>query len=398
MDVFSVSVDNLFPISSSQNAQREQFALKFLEKGLTQYTAKSYPEAIQSLKQAVALAPNAESALNAYDYIASSYMKLGDNQSAIATYQASLKAAPTRDATHLALGNLYTTMDRLNDARLEYEAAVKLNPSSANRYSLGQGYLAVGLTDEALGQFNLVHQSAPTEPQGKYGVGLALAKQGRHDAAIGAFKEAIAIQEDYWQAHADLGFAYMDSGEVDAAREVADKLAKNDATLGTVLSQYIFEKSNPRMVALSTSDIFPNFIDALGPRTQVSTLSSDLSAPDSETLMAMRFIFSKPMDADSVENVQNWRIARAQNTGRGDGYNYGLALPSTEASIAGIPHAVYYDATSQSATVVFKVAQNADGDATIDPSHINFTFKGVDDYGLTMEPDADMYSGFSGFA
>ncbi len=92
MDVFSVSADSLFPISSSQNAQKEQYALQYLEKGLTQFTEKNYQEAIQTLKQAVGLAPTAESAIDAYDYIASAYTTLGDHEAAIQTYKASIRA------------------------------------------------------------------------------------------------------------------------------------------------------------------------------------------------------------------------------------------------------------------------------------------------------------------
>lgn len=398
MDVFSVTTDSLFPISSSQNAQKEQFALQYLEKGLTQYSQKNYQEAILTLRQAVALAPTASSALDAYDYIASSQLTLGDTEAAIATYKTAIRADPSRDATHIALGNLYTTQDRLAEARVEYEQAVKLNPSSANRYSLGQSYLSLGLTSEAMRQFEMVHAAAPTEPQGKYGIGLAYAKEGRYDAAIGAFKSAISIQEDYWQAYADLGFALMDSGDAEAAREVADRLEGNDATLAAVLSQYIYEKANPRMVVAIASDIFPNFLDSLGPRTRVSTLSAYLSGANDEQVLAMKFVFSKPMDAQSVENVLNWSITRAIGTGRGDGYNTGLALPATEVALPRTPLAVHYESNTQSATVLFKVSQNATANGTIDPSHINFAFSGQDAFGLAMDPEADVYSGFSGFA
>ncbi|TCJ11608.1 tetratricopeptide repeat protein [Parasulfuritortus cantonensis] len=337
VDLFNFSVDNLFPTYASQNSQREQYALSYLEKGLTEYSDGNYSQAIQTLKQAVAMAPTADSAISAYDYIATSYMELGDYQSAVAIYKDSITASPTRDATHVSLGNLYTTMDRLDDARAEYEKAVNINPSSANRYSLGQGYMAVGLTDQALRQFELVQQSSPTEPYGKYGMGLAYAKLGRYDDATRAFADAISIQSDYWDAYAELGYTLFDSGDASGAKDVLSTLESNDSSLADSLSEYIYEKSQPKMVAAYTSDIFPQFLTSLSPGTKVSTLSSYLSQADSEKVLSVTIMFSKTMDAASVENELNWTITRATGTAPGAAYNNGIAVPDTEATIAQTP-------------------------------------------------------------
>jgi hypothetical protein len=112
----------------------------------------------------------------------------------------------------------------------------------------------------------------------------------------------------------------------------------------------------------------------------------------------MVFQFSKQMDAASIENVFNWKIERATGSGRGDGYNYDMRLKDTEISLPATPQAVYYDQQAMTATVLFKVSQNANANGTIDPSHINFSFSGKDVVGLSMDKSADMYSGFSWFA
>jgi hypothetical protein len=59
---------------------------------------------------------------------------------------------------------------------------------------------------------------------------------------------------------------------------------------------------------------------------------------------------------------------------------------------------VYYNQQDQAATVLFRIRQNATGNGTLDPSHINFSFNGKDVVGLSMDKSADQYSGFSGFA
>jgi hypothetical protein len=45
------------------------------------------------------------------------------------------------------------------------------------------------------------------------------------------------------------------------------------------------------------------------------------------------------------------------------------------------------------ATIYFRVSQNANADALIDPSHWVFSFHGKDVYGRTMDHRGDQYDG-----
>ena len=49
-------------------------------------------------------------------------------------------------------------------------------------------------------------------------------------------------------------------------------------------------------------------------------------------------------------------------------------------------------------STIDNIEQNENADGTIDPSHIEFSFKGKDKYGLTMNSDFDQVTGFSGIA
>jgi predicted GH43/DUF377 family glycosyl hydrolase len=110
----------------------------------------------------------------------------------------------------------------------------------------------------------------------------------------------------------------------------------------------------------------------------------------------MSFVFSKDMDTASVLNRYNWSISRASITQNNGVYNGGLTVPTTEATILPIPLSIAYDDTTKTATVQFRISQNAKGDATIDPKHIVFKFSGIDTYAKAMDTSADEYSGFSG--
>jgi tetratricopeptide (TPR) repeat protein len=394
----SATVAALFSSGTNRSAQFNNLALRELDKGLGQFTSKNYELAITSFTRALRLSPGTDTAVNAYDYMARAQLTQGDTDAAIASYKKALKIDPTRDDLHALLGNIYTTEGSLDEARGEYELAVKHNPVAANRYSLGQGYLATGRLDEAKAQFEQVRQLSPKDPFGDFGLGQVYAKQENYDAAIDSFKSAISIKSDYWGAYAEMGYAMVDSGDVEQAQEVANNLYANDTTLSNELSQYIYEQSKPKMTSVYASDLYTLFPSTLGPGTLVSGINSYLATANAEKTVSMVFQFSKQMDAASVENVFNWKIERATGSGRADGYNYDIQLKDTEVSLASTPAAIYYDQKDMTATVLFKISQNSTATGTIDPSHINFTFSGKDVLGLSMDKSADMYSGFSWFA
>lgn len=398
MTIFDTSVDSVFFPSDTQAGQRENLAQRALNSGLEAFTKKKYDEAIVHLKRAVGLAPASSSAINAYDYIAKSYISQGNTQAAIDTYRQSIRTDPAVDATHTSLANLFYSEERYDEALAEYQQAVKVNPSAANRYSLGQGYLATGRYADAEAQFSIVHGMESNQPHGSFGLGQAYAKQARYDRAIEAFERAIEIRPDYWDAHSEMGYALADSGNLDKAQEVADQLAPENQALATMLNSYIGDKRAPKMTATYTTDLFKNFLATLGPRLPVSLLGGNLYQADGQQTLAMIFQFDKPMDRGSVENVGNWNISRDTGTGKGDGYNFGHPAPNTEVTPPSTPLAVIYDSTKQTATVLFKITQNAAANGTIDPSHIKFSFKGMDELGVKMDKRADEYTGFSGFA
>jgi len=398
MSIFDVTNDTLFAASLYQSSQTEEIAKRTLNKGLQAFVDKNYADAITSFKQSVALTPTSSTGLNALDYMARSYLSQENTESAINTYKQALRIAPSRDDLHAALGNIYYSENRFTEARAEYELAVRANPDAVNRYSLGQGYLAEGLYSQAEAQFKLVRQFSPREPHGDFGLGQVYAKQGAYDNAVDAFQRAISIKENYWNAYAELGYVLTDKGEIEEAQKIVDFLGANDTELASTLDAYVYEKTAPKMTSTSDGGYANFFLDMLGPKTSVSLLGDNLFNAGSQKTLSIVFQFSKAMDADSVENVMNWRIQREPTTSTSLGYNFGSPIPSTEIALPDTPSAVFYDSTYMTATVLFKIKQNDTANGTIDPSHVQFTFKGTDAVGLSMDPEADQYSGFSGFA
>jgi hypothetical protein len=124
-------------------------------------------------------------------------------------------------------------------------------------------------------------------------------------------------------------------------------------------------------------------------------LDSSLSSAGAYKIFSMKFQFDKALDRESAQNPANWEISRADGAAPAL-YNFGLGISSTETQLPFIPDYVVYDAKNLTATIFFRVYQNESADGTIDPSHIEFRYKGKDSYGLSMDPARDQFTGFSG--
>lgn len=395
MSILDVDATGLFANNANYDAQMEGFAKRQLTKALELYTDKRYDEAVRVFKRAIGMSPRSETAVNAYDYMAKSYLGLEDKDAAIKTYQQSLRLAPNRADTHRALGDIYYDSGEYGAAQQSYASAVKSDPTTSNRYALGQALMELGRYDEAERQFRKVREQTPRSSDGDFGIGQVYARQGQTNDAINAFQRAIDLNPDFWFAYEEMGFALVDQGNLDQAQDLVGVLTPEAPELAATLSQYIDQKTRPEFAAVYSTS---TFLYTLGPRTQVASLGDYLTDPGSQRTFTMEFQFSKSMDAQSVENVNNWSIGRSLDTGRGDGYNFSLPIPSTEVGLPANPSSVDYDPETGVARVFFVIRQNDTGDGTIDPYHVKFKFSGQDADGLTMNPKADEYTGFIGFA
>jgi hypothetical protein len=177
---------------------------------------------------------------------------------------------------------------------------------------------------------------------------------------------------------------------------MVDDLEKMEQTdLADTLSRYMYRVDPPKMLFVLSSSSFPF---PMGRGTSLMALDSYLMNPGASKTLSITIQFDKQMDRDSIENPANWQIRRATGQGPGQAYNFGLPISPNEAKLPPIPSAVTWDEKNLTATVYFTVTQNAAADATIDPSHVEFTFSGKDIYGLKMNPKFDQFTGFAGVA
>jgi len=391
-----ISPDNLFVTSIQQQARLEALSNNALSSGIDKYQKKDYKGAALEFNKAINLAPTSAFTADATKYLAQTCMQLKDTDRAVDAYKRGIKLNPDRDDLRRDLGNLYYAEDRYAEALTEYQKAVRIDPgSSSNHYSLGQGYLKLEKYSAAESEFRTVFRLEPNSPYGNYGQGLVFSKRKEFEQAIEKFEAAARIDDQFYDAYAEIGYAYADMGEMDKAREMVEFLEDKDADLATTLDLYMDKVEPPRIrFALGSS----NFRYSLSVNTPVSSLDTYLKTANAEKTLTMKFYFTKDMDRASVENQLNWSISRATGAGSGKAYNFGQPIPATEITLPSIPDFVQYDSLARTATVAFRVNQNATADGTIDPSHIVFKFNGEDVHGIEMDSDGDEFSGFSGVA
>lgn len=394
MDVSAINRSDVFSVLAERSTYRESLANSALTGAIDLYTKREYSRAIKEFQRAAAMSPGSSYAVEAYNYMAQAYVQLDELPKAIGAYKQALRLDSTRDDIHTSLGNLYFFQQSYEEALSEYGKAARLNPTSSTRFSLGQAYMYTGRYAQAEEQFTMVQRLEPDKPNAYYGLGQSYTKQGLYSNAIDAFKKAIEIEGDFWDAYAELGHAHADSGQIAEAKEVLDILNEKNSDLAGELSIHIYQARAPKIsFAYPTKGTFPYY--GFSANTRVSALDAYLANANASKTFTMVFQFDKEMDRGSVENILNWRIGRAQGKGPGQAYNFGMAPPRSEVQLNPIPVNVYYDSTAWTATVSFEIRQNASGDGTIDPSHIEFTFKGKDTFGVAMDKSADQFSGFS---
>lgn len=389
----AASINSLFSATYESKFNVDFIAGASLSRGVDAYQNGDYDVSIEDFKRVIGLAPGSSYAAQAYSLLGTEYLQLNRTEEATALYKEYMRSFPVYDDPHLQLGNLYFGQNIHEEAQREYERAVQLNPQSVkNWYSLGQVCLVTGRYVDAENAFEKITQLSPEDYSGYYGLGQVHYKRGEYGEAIKLFQRVSEMKRDFTYVHVDLGYAYADMGDVDNARQQAKILSGTDQSSANLLNSYIYKISNPKFLAAFSEN---GFNVTLGLGTPLSSLDSSLSAAGASKDFTMNFIFSKDMDSSSVQNPYNWTIARAPAGTPGGAYNWGIAVPSTEAPIALFPKYVTYDSNSLMAAVTFQIRQNLSANGTIDPSHILFKFSGKDAYGNTIDPDADEYGGLS---
>jgi len=159
--------------------------------GLIYREAKTYPQAIAQLEEALKLQENSE---KAYVVLGMTYLDMGDKDRATENFG---------KVVEIGKDSEFAGMDS--------------NLESAH-YFLGKIYLDNGDLDQAIENLNLALSIDRTDSDAYYLVGVAHTKRGEYEDAVKAFNDALAFVPNYVEAYRGRAEAYDLQGQVVRAK------------------------------------------------------------------------------------------------------------------------------------------------------------------------------------
>jgi len=399
----SGSAEKVFSALDTQSL-RSNAATTALNSGITLMQNQQYKEAAAAFRMSASYDP---ANTDAYNFMAQAYLADGDSTKAIAAYKLSLTvyksklstatSSTTQDQVQINLANIYIQENRPVDAENALRDAIKTNPQNVVApYTLGQLLLQQGRADDAEGFFRSAVRLSPRDGNAYYGLGLSLTQQGKTSDAIDTLNQAISLKTDFAKAIYELGNTYAADGQKDLAQAQIDALGAigtdESSSYATILRAEI---KQPKIVMIDKTSK-SSFNTILGQTTLLAIDTEFIQAGTSKEV-SVTFRFDSNMDTASVNNIANWSIGKA----RGASFNPSTGLydsglyRSTDTAVSPMPSRVFYDPTTQEATIFFSLTQNSSGDGTIDTSGIIFSFYGKDIYGKKMDPTADQIDGYA---
>ncbi len=213
-----------------------------------------YEEGIEACRRAIALSPPVINTADAYNNIAHIYYKLGDMEKSIEYARRAVQIDPDLAEGYLNLGRGLLATNRLNEAIVNLEIAVRLSdwlmpaytllarayyrkdgdferalnlcrralvmdPESLGVESLLGALLQhAGEPEQALVHLRRVLDAAPDHPLANLNIGIVYNKLKRPEAAIGPLTRAVAALPDNPRARSELGSALMAAGRLAEAR------------------------------------------------------------------------------------------------------------------------------------------------------------------------------------
>jgi tetratricopeptide (TPR) repeat protein len=171
---------------------------------------------------------------------------------ALDEFTESSRLMPGFPETHSQLSYLFYRTDDSNEALAEARTALSMDPANAEAYRyLGLALYSAGHYDAALHAFD---EALTREPAGStanadvyFDVGITNRDRGDLRRAAIAYRHALSLRPDFWEAHSNLGVVLHDQGKLDesiAEYRAAKRLKPEEASVRNNLGNTLCDKED----------------------------------------------------------------------------------------------------------------------------------------------------------
>ncbi|HLO00967.1 MAG TPA: tetratricopeptide repeat protein [Pyrinomonadaceae bacterium] len=167
----------------------------------------------------------------------------GNYEKAVENFAAALKLKPDWTDAHYALALSLIETKNPQKALEEFKEVLRLKAQYKlmvfSNYNIGNIYLDLAEYEAAIDAYKYAIALKPELLEPHYNLGLAYAASDKVAEALAEFKEAAQLKPDFAEAHFNLAVAYLQSGKKREAEEEQTILAKLDAKLADKLKALI---------------------------------------------------------------------------------------------------------------------------------------------------------------
>lgn len=180
-------------------------------------------QAASHFERSLALEPKAE----IYSDLGFIFDRLGRGEEAVESYHKALALDPQCASAHFNLAVSLLRRDRLDEAAVQYRAALSVKPTAETHNGLGFVLSRQGKLDEAIVQFREAISTNPKYTAAYNNLAGNLIQQGKLDEAV-AYYEASLNENPSATLHNQLGVVLMQLGRTDeAAQQFHKAIAMN---------------------------------------------------------------------------------------------------------------------------------------------------------------------------
>ena len=174
-----------------------------------------------------------ESRLAAY-YLADLLHSTGRYEDAASEFKAALELEgddPADDVINVRLGQIYSSLNRVDEAIESYLRAQAINPAATASYgALGNLYLMRNMNEAAAAQFTNVVERDPQHAQGHASLAHAYLRLGRYSEVVDAAQAALQLDNSLNEARYTMAQALRRLGRNAEAREAIEVFQQQQAT------------------------------------------------------------------------------------------------------------------------------------------------------------------------